>query len=291
MAYTYRLSRRLAQVHAGLLVAFSLACTDSNSPSDSGISPAADGPQFISNSSGTGSCRNEPAGYSLISDQPFNALPAKYPGFDALGWQLMAMPFRFSLVSDPTSPSGGKVIRGLFRKGAKGGSAPFRMDRPLKKNYKALYMCVSTKISSNFTTNGNSGIKFGFFETPYDWSIANGINHYLDLYPKLAINLQFKTPAITNRNLVSTFNMSLHKNEWHVVEVLLVGNSTGQKNGVARMWVDGNQVLSATNVQYFYPGQTAKFDRITWNPTYGGGLNPVPYDMEQFIDGWYLSGQ
>jgi hypothetical protein len=57
------------------------------------------------------------------------------------------------------------------------------------------------------------------------------------------------------------------------------------------MWVDNKPVLNVNNVQYFYPGQTPRFDRVTWNPTYGGGTHPVPFAMDQFIDGWYISGR
>ena len=50
-------------------------------------------------------------------------------------------------------------------------------------------------------------------------------------------------------------------------------------------------MLDVSNVQYFFPNQTPAFIGLMWNPTYGGGHNPVPYDMWQKIDHWMISGK
>jgi hypothetical protein len=91
--------------------------------------------------------------------------------------------------------------------------------------------------------------------------------------------------------MLSNFSLINNRGRWVKVEVLIIANTLGNADGVARMWVNGTQVLNVTNVQYFFPSQAPAFNGVTWNPTYGGGLNPVPYDMFQFIDHWRLSAK
>ena len=237
-------------------------------------------------------CMNEPAGYTTISDQGFNDLPIPGPATDGAGWSARASDiFRLKVVSDPASPrSPSSVMDGLFPQGAKGGSAPFKMWRRFERNVTAVYMCMWHKLDRNFTNNGNSATKFGFFETPYHGNISMALNHYFNLTDYLGIRLQSRGGTL-NRNVMSTYNMMRHLGEWHKIEWLVISNSINAGDGVARIWVDGQQVLDASDVRYFYPGQTPAFNGVTWNPTYGGGHNPVLYDMHQYIDHWYISAR
>lgn len=239
--------------------------------------------------SGT-ACTNEPGGLTPISDQPWDARPPARPATDTHGWTTNAGVANLQVVTDPTAPkSGGNVMAGRFPAGHPGGSGPFRMDLDFGRNYSQVYVCVWTKLSPNFTNNGNAMTKWGFFLTPYV-TAPQQVNHFFNLTDRLGINLQ-SSGAVLNRNLWSTFNLMNSKGVWHKVEFLVIGNSMGASDGVARMWVDGVQVLNATDVKYFYDGQSPAFSGITWNPTYGGGTNPVPYDMYQYIDHWYVSGR
>ena len=102
------------------------------------------------------------------------------------------------------------------------------------------------------------------------------------------INLQ-SARAILNRNIHASYDILNHLGEWHKFEYLVVANTLGNQDGAAHVWIDGNEVLSASDVQYFFPNQVPAFTGVTWNPTYGGGSNPVPFDMYQWIDHWYIS--
>ena len=241
--------------------------------------------------SGTTACTNEPSGYSVISNQPFNAKPPVAPAVDNFGWNLRGTDaFRVSTDVDASAPkSGPNVLRGWFQAGAKGGSAPFRATLDFGRNYQAVYVCLFTLLDPSYTNNGNTGTKFGYILSPYQ-SGSQKINHYFNLTNSLGINLE-SYGGILNRNMRSTFNLVNHRGTWHKVEFLVVGNSLGKVDGVAKMWVDGAKVLDFNDVQYFFPSQAAAFDGITWNPTYGGGSNPVPYDMYQWVDNWYVSGK
>jgi hypothetical protein len=235
-------------------------------------------------------CTNEPPGLTQLFDTSWDAVPPVTPAKDAAGWSSRSAltMSRLSILNDPQALSSPpNNIAGKFPKGSNGGSAPFGLDRFFGKTVTTIYNCMFTYLDPLFTNNGNSGTKFGFLLTPYN-SGTQSLNHYFNLTNNLGINLQSNN-AVLNRNMLSSFSLVGHRGQWVKLEFLVVGNSLGNADGIARMWVNGAQVLNATNVQYFYPNQNPAFNGITWNPTYGGGLNPVPYDMYHQIDNWYLS--
>jgi hypothetical protein len=240
---------------------------------------------------GSNACTFEPAGMTPVFNSPWDAVPPVAPANDAFGWNVRSLFERTNKLfirqdaAAPKSPS--NVIEGVFPQGSSGGSAPFRLTRNFNRNTAELYFCIFTMLDPQFTNNGNTGTKFGFILTPYAGG-TSGLNHYFNLTTNLGINLQ-SAGAILNRNMRSSFSLVNHRGEWVKIEFYVKGNSVGNADGIARMWVNGVRVLDATDVQYFLPAQLPAFNGITWNPTYGGGSNPVPYDMSQFIDHWYLS--
>ena len=245
----------------------------------------------IAGSSTAHGCTHEPPGFEEIFDQDWSQLPP-VKGQDGHGWSVRSRferERRLSIIQDPTAPrSPDGVIQGLFPAGAKGGSAPFRLNRRFERRYQRLYFCIYTKLDSRFTNNGNTGTKFGFLLTDYQTG-RQRLNHYMNLAPQFGVNLQSEKGQL-NRNIKSRFNMLAELGRWHKIEVLVTANIDGLRNGSAQAWVDDRPVLNVLNVQFFYPGQNPRFTGVTWNPTYGGGHNPVPYDMYQWIDHWYASG-
>ena len=65
----------------------------------------------------------------------------------------------------------------------------------------------------------------------------------------------------------------------------------GQANGILRVWADGTLIIEATDVAFWGATQTAGWTGVAWEPTYGGGLNPIPTTMFQAIDHWYISAK
>lgn len=301
MAFTYRLSRRLAQAHICLVTLLTLACADqaaSNlaSPSDDQniLSPDTTIYQpplsYATAAAISVGCTNEPTGYTTFSNQPWNAVPPLPPALDQYGWRnSTAIQSRLNIVSDPNAPgSPSKLMEGTFAKNTRGGTAPFNLELQFGKSVKKVYVCVWHKLSTNFTNNGNAGTKFGFLLTPY-WGGTTGLNHFFNLTNSLGINLQSLDKKL-NRAMNSSWKTLNHLGTWHKFEWLVISNTKGLSDGVARIWVDGNQVLNVTNVKYFHSGQTPRFKGITWNPTYGGGTNPVPFNMFEWVDNFYVSG-
>ncbi len=314
MAFTYRLSRRLAQAHVLVLAGvFTVGCSDQGgflSPSDPRLGgggagqedgrvenfgdPGINGlsaltPFALTTVNATG-CTNEPAGYTTFTNQPWNAIPPLPPVLDPYGWRnSTSVQSRLTIRTDagaPGSPS--KIMEGKFAKGVRGGTGPFNLELKFGRNVTRVYQCMWHKLSSNFTNNKNANVKFGFLLSPY-WSGSSSINHYFNLTPELGVHLQSSNLKL-NRQMKSTWKTMNYGDEWHKFEFLFLANTKGKQDGVARIWVDGNQVLNVADVQYFHAGQTPKFIGLTWNPTYGGGTNPVPFDMFQWVDNWYVSG-
>lgn len=235
-------------------------------------------------------CRNEPSGFKSISSEPFDELPPRGPPDRASRWVVTANPKALTIVDDPTGPlSPGRVIAGRFPRGHPGGRGPFRVVLRFGRTVSQVYMCTGTKLSPGFTNNGNWETKWGFYLTPYT-DAPYKLNHYFKLTNHVGVILQSHRGAL-NRNMHGRFNLMASQGRWHKVEILVVGNSRGLANGTARVWVDDRLVLNETNVRFFYPDQEPAFNGITWNPTYGGGRNPVPADQYQYIDHWYVSGR
>ena len=233
-------------------------------------------------------CTNEPGGYTTISDQPFNAVPAPFPSVDAFGWSARVSDiFNLGVQLDPTAPrSPGSVLAGHFPTGAKGGAAPFKLEKRFASHATAIYMCLWQKLDPKFTNNGNSGTKFGFIYTPYRGS--QGVGPYFNMTNNPGVNME-SAGGILNRNMLAQYNMLNHLGEWHRLEWLVVANTQGKADGVVRLWIDGSKALEKVDVQFFFPNQAPAFTGVTWNPTYGGGSNPVPWDMTVWVDHWYVS--
>ena len=92
-------------------------------------------------------------------------------------------------------------------------------------------------------------------------------------------------------------------NTWYQVEILMVANDGAANytcdvgfppvtktcsNGIQRTWVNGELVLNKTNVAW--QAADAYWGSTTLSNTYGGGLNPVPFDIYWFIDHFRLAG-
>jgi hypothetical protein len=250
-----------------------------SSPAPNGGTPSAAGAR----------CQNQPAGFASLAEVGWRDVPPR--GEDVKGrWSVIARRDRFRVISDASVPQDSKqVMEGRFPQGSPGGSGPFRMEYGFERPVTAVYMCMWLKVSSNFTDNGNTGTKFGFLLTPYGGT-NRFVNHYFNLSKRLGINLQ-SARATLNRLMQSSYPIARNLGEWHLVEWLTIANSLGNADGIARIWVDGRPVLSEQNVRYFFPDQTPSFTGVTWNPTYGGGRNPVPHDMFIWVGDWYISGR
>lgn len=232
---------------------------------------------------------NQPSGYSSIYSNPMGTLPPKNPSMDVFGFQNYFGTSALSIQNETSVP---EFLRVTFPAGTAGGADypnAFLAGNAFSSggDKSRLYIRLRFRISSNWTDNGNTGTKFFFFNQ------QQGNNHYVNLTEGgqllPAVSMQsafgFGTPSGPNHFVAQP----LTKGVWHELEILIVANTPGTYNGQLRMWVDGALMQSANDMGYFASGTTPRFENMYFNPTYGGGRNPVPADQYVDIDHWYVS--
>jgi hypothetical protein len=235
----------------------------------------------------TRTCDNRPADYAVALDVPWNALPVVRPGVSSEGFMFFPdQANTLSLVDVPDAPlSPTKALRIGFPRGHAGGGAPSRWGSSpeFPPNGGSVYVCVWLRMSANYSNNGNVGTKLFFIRDPWN-------NHYVGLASPdqdraafVMTGLQFRNGALsTNVGQVSTPGDNVSGGGWHKIEVVWQANTPGQKDGRYRQWVDGALMSQSNAVMWFLAGQVPHWTSIWFDPTFGGGLNPVPHD--QWID-------
>lgn len=231
---------------------------------------------------------NEPTGFTTAFSNPMATLPPRNPLRDSFGFVNFFGTSTLSIQSE----AGGQYMRALFPQGTPGGggypSAFASVNwAAASEGMSQMYVRTRVRLSSNWTDNGNAGTKFFFFLS------QQGHNHYInltflgDFRPGLGLqsDFAFSTPSGPNHFAPAP----LAKGVWQDLEFLFVGNTPGQYNGKYRMWANGVLLVSRDDIGYFKAGDVPRFEEIYFNPTYGGGFNPVPADQSLDLDHWYLS--
>ena len=242
-------------------------------------------------------CPNQPPGYVTVQDQPWDVTPALNVR-TSLGWidDDGSAATRLSVMSDPTSrfPSANhNVAAGLFKQGDPGGDAPFRVYRifDAAEEHRSLYLCVYAKHSADFdNTNGNTGTKFLFpagdqYLGTQTYAGHDGSN----------MDFQFFQQGAVDRRLAANLDpaaarLLMKRGEWVRYEILLKASSDNSvADGELHVWIDGVKTHQYTDVQW-QMGSARTWLSLMWNPTYGGGTNPVPLDQYQYIDHIHVAG-
>jgi hypothetical protein len=224
---------------------------------------------------------------SSVFLQPFDRLPTTN-GTRLDGFYFDRNAERVTLES-ASAPEGGTYAAGLFPAGWTAGRSPFRYERDFNATYTTLYQCFWFRHSENFTDNGTGLNKVFFYRgsgTNHYYAFESGRNGEQDgFYPRITLQ-----GGAGNRDIRTTYHAK-PLGVWRKYEILMVGNTPGQADGIARIWVNGQLILDARDVAYWSASQTPGWHGVAWDPTYGGGGNNVPYDMYQYIDQWYVSGR
>jgi len=243
---------------------------------------------------------HEPDGFTKIFSTPFTALLSTTKNSE--GWFIQSGYSRFptntTIVTDGSAPeSPASVLNIRYETSLSGGTSPTVLfyGGPVPANHGYLYQRVQLKIDPNWSDNGNSGTKWGFFKTKgYTNNHGWGVTYYNA--HKIRVFTQFNDQTSANREWVMT--NPLQKGVWYTVELLIEPGTPGQFNGTLRGWVDGNVISWTRNgiiktlvddMMWFESGQTPYWDNIYWDGTYGGGLNQPPYTMYVWCDHWYAS--
>jgi hypothetical protein len=256
----------------------------------------------------------EPAGFTTITDQPWNELPS-HP---ANPWSWNPTP-NGAIVADATAPTpGGRAFRATVRKGTDGGGShntwySFPAEH---QGYSELYFSAWYKFPKEWQNH--------LVGTKQLWPAYDGATNQLytgfsgrEMRPQ--VNLQGQRWG--NRNLKTNLGPSSHhdlspwRDQWVRLEyhvrmntVNHRGGDKGRADGVVRMWITAggqrHQIMHHEDVKFLSVGSdgkhwsdtwqrrsTGKFTGIKWNPTYGGMGDPAPRDMSNFMAHIYVSGR
>jgi len=230
---------------------------------------------------GSGPWPNEPSGFNVISDQPWNLLTS-------LGWFVEFG--TASIAADPTarlSPPG--VLQILYPVGFAGGSAPGTLTHDLGPGgVRQLYAGIWWKASNPWQGHASSNVNKIEFVFP-----AEGGDIYLAMYGHPGGPFELRVlPQFLNMPVewlvpnVSHVPVSL--GEWHRIEWLLVYNTTtSPANGIVRWWLDGQLIGDYFNVQF----PTSPLGYFKISPTWGGG-GETKTEVDYFwYDHAHLSGR
>jgi hypothetical protein len=226
----------------------------------------------------------EPSGYSMITDRGFTAL-------DDAGWRYNTSSY-FTIVNDGGAPrSCCTVGQARYHAGRSGGSGPVTTWTTFSgRGNTELYVSFWLKLSSNW-----QGHSSGVNKILFAW-IHGDASVYLSAQGSGSGTLrpQVRLQAVPDgsHNLAwNVNNVSIERGKWHHWEVQLVSNSGGEKNGVARLWIDGTLALDHRDVRYSSASQGRIWESLYWSPIWGGMGDTVQSDMFMWMDHLYASGR
>jgi hypothetical protein len=233
---------------------------------------------------------NEPSGMTAISDRPFNAL-------DEMGWSDGSGTYG-KIISDATAPkSPSNVLQIKLPAGFGEGGGPFSGELQLPKNYRTVYISYWAKYSSNwygpssninktfylYTSTGNPAIVFDMdchATGPMETQVAGQ-----DIL-KGGVGGDPANPFWTP-NLASGV---VTRGQWHHIEFVAVGNTSGNADGSIDWYLNGVHVGSYKGIQ-FQSGNTL-WNLMHYTLLYTGTNNSnPPADQYNYWDQIYLSGK
>jgi uncharacterized protein YjdB len=210
-----------------------------------------------------GSWPNEPAGFTVLTDEPFDALVEN-------GWrQVQRQATNGSglfLTADATAPlSASSVLEFKYAPGYTGGSEPgveyYNPGTPVKETYFSFWW----KPSSPWQNHGGSGVNKLAFLFPsagciYIMMYGEGGSFTMQVEPEFGGDVRRLAP---NRTATPVVLGQWHRIEWYVK----YSSSDSSRDGVTRWWLDG--VLQGEYQDLLMPGD-AGFSEYQLAPTWGG---------------------
>ena len=222
---------------------------------------------------GTSAWPNEPAGSTLITDNPFDCITCN-------GWNV-SFNTGVSIVTDATAPlSPSNVLQHRYATGFVGGSAPGVVYYGLPSNLREVYIGHWWKPSNPW--HGHSS---GINKTVFIWGgqpSGTGALVYFDMrgstgayhYEATMSTTTINNCHIGNGDCPGTRNFSANASStvvtlgvWHRIEIYLKpSTTTSSKDGIMRWWVDGVLTGNYTTVNY----QSDPWNEFQISPTWGG---------------------
>ena len=294
MTHSYRLSRRLAQIHISLVIGLTLSCSDSQAPTVESLSVpplpvSTDQPLQSVTTSASIYNPNEPTGFTVISDRMFNAKVES-------GWTERG-DAAFSIVSQTSAPrSPNPIGQAFFRKGFRGGGGPIATDLDLRgRHKKEIYVSFWVKFSSTFVGAQSSHVN----KVYHVW--IDGVSKVVfagygagtsNLLPQMRLQNIDADPRGVSFNLNPNMSyMKMGRNKWYHVEILVKSNTPAIADGTIKWWVNGTPMGSYTGIGYVGRNNSNYWEQLSWAPTWGSPSDVVPADMYMYMDHVYVSGR
>lgn len=213
---------------------------------------------------------NEPPGFRVISEQPFDELPS-------LGWRLVWNDRGYTRTAAdsgaPHSPPGMAEFR--YPPGFQGGIAPGTAERSLPR-VRTLYVGMWWRASSPWQGHNSNVNKIQFLFPHGGGDIAMVMYGPPGGPYELRVIPQF--PDLPSEWLVpNAGSVPVTLGQWHRIEWLISYGGTGDPTGIVRWWLDGRLVGSYFNV----PFPRGELDVYKISPTWGG-MGDVKTERDHF---------
>jgi hypothetical protein len=224
---------------------------------------------------------NEPAGMTFIAERAFNAVQEG-------SWYTNTPDL--SIIQDATAPkSPSNVLRATFPAGYAGGTGPGPAELSFS-GYKTLYVSYYAKYSANW-----QGHLTGINKHAYAWVNGTTSSFVMEaegygsgpLSPRPILQSMVVGEGPYPPNLVP--GATITRNTWFHIEIVIVGNSSGNADGSMDIYLDGVHVTRATGLQW--SSGAAKFNIFQFYPIWGGITDTVNNDMWFEWDDVYMSGK
>jgi hypothetical protein len=253
---------------------------------------------------------NEPPGYVRFAENDGSVLESREPSEHVFGqWEARRdrRPVPHLQVrednSAPTSPP--TIVRTRFPAQQRAGSAPVswsgwdeagNSDGQKSKVYLSLWMRIPTPDYENQEV----GTKWGFLAYGRDparsgsalndgyFLLVGGGRQAIRSAFRMRFHQQGFVERVLDQNVMRRPVFTC--GQWHHLEVVAEVNSPGARNGIFRMWVDGQQIMNYSDVVYTTPERRFKFTGWKWNPTWGGREGVKTREDLVDFDHVYISG-
>lgn len=238
---------------------------------------------------------NEPAGMTLISDRPFNAL-------HELGWDEPSNGGTGGkIIQDATAPvSPSNILRVTYPAGFTGGGAPWDGDSP-NFLYKTVYVSHWAKVSSNWQNHPSDINKMYYLYTSTD--VPSIVIVLYGPGGKAGATLY---PYIEGQNIVKGgegsadpqnpdwkpnlgANAVVTRGQWFHIELVAAMNTVGNADGYMDLWLNGTHITHVGGVKF--QNSAPSWRSLHYAPVWGGGGGTVTNTMYMDWDQLKVSGK
>lgn len=212
----------------------------------------------------------------------------------------------FAIVADASAPrSPSSVLQQNFTSALSAGSSPgaIGLDFPPVQRKRTLYASMWMKLSSDFVGHPTSINKAVFFVIAANnrvYTMSHGVGDgplqgaigLQGLAAPYTVTYAGDTQTGVSVNLMPNLaNVPIVRGQWQRYEVVFVANTPGFKNGTAEMWIDGTKILEYSGIMYAGANESAKWENVHWDPTWGGIGGAISAPFYSQMDHMYISGR